>query len=71
MRSLRMALSKSNSLTRRYQKLDKYHAEIMKPAKSGKPRQCVHSSVAFKKYVKTFRQICLVENEDAKFMYSP
>jgi len=30
-----MALRKSNSLTRRYQKLEKYHAEIMKPAKSG------------------------------------
>ena len=66
-----MALSKSNSLTRRYKKLEKYHAEIMKPAKSGKARQCVHSCVAFKKYVKTFRQICLVENEAAKFMYSP
>jgi hypothetical protein len=66
-----MALSKSNSLTRRYAKLDKYHAEIMKPSKGKKNRQCVHSSVAFKKYVKTFRQICLVENADAKFMYSP
>ena len=44
-----MALSKSNSLTRRYQKLDKYHDEIMKPAKNGKPRQCVHSSVKVQK----------------------
>ena len=59
-----MALSKSNSLTRRYQKLEKYHAEIMKPAKSGKPRQCVHSSVAFKKYVNlslTYTQYAVCE----------
>ena len=65
-----MPLSKSNSLMRRYAKLDKYHYEIMKPSKGKKPRQCVDSSVAFKKYVKTFRQICLVENADAKFMFA-
>ena len=28
-----MALNKSNSLTRRYAKLEKYHDEIMKPSK--------------------------------------
>jgi hypothetical protein len=65
-----MTLKKSNSLTRRYAKLDQLHAEIMKPAKGTKTRQCVHSSVAFKKYIKTYRQICLVENADAKFMYA-
>ena len=65
-----MSLRKSNSLTRRYAKLDKLHAEIMKPAKGKKERQCVKSSDAFKKYIKTYRQICLVENEDAKFMYA-
>ncbi len=64
-----MALNKSNSLTRRYAKLEKYHDEIMKPSKGKKLRQCIHSSGAFKKYVKTYRQICLVENADAKFMY--
>ena len=63
-------MAKSNSLLRRYDKLDKLHNEIMQKPKT-KNRQCVHSAVAFKKYVKTFRQICLVENEDAKFMYSP
>ncbi|BCV06233.1 MAG: hypothetical protein CM15mV128_340 [Caudoviricetes sp.] len=41
----------------------------MKPAKGSKARQCIHSANAFKKYVKTFRQINLVENDDAKFMY--
>ena len=65
-----MSPRKSNSLTRRYAKLDKLHAEIMEPAKGKKERQCVHSSDAFKKYIKTYRQICLVENEDAKFMYA-
>ena len=64
-----MALTKSNSLLKRYAKLEKYHAEIMKPAKGRKARQCIHSANAFKKYVKTFRQINLVENDDAKFMY--
>ena len=44
--------AKSNSLLRRYEKLKKYHAEIMLPAKVG-TRQCVHSLKAFKKYIKT------------------
>jgi hypothetical protein len=61
-----MALS--NSLIRRYAKLDKLHDEIMKPAKT-RGRQCVHTSVAFKKYIKTYRQIVGVENEDAKFIH--
>jgi len=43
-----MALSKSNSLTRRYAKLEKYHDEIMRPSKGKKLRQCIHSSVALK-----------------------
>ena len=65
-----MTLNKSNSLIRRYARLDELHSEIMKPSKGKKLRQCVHSAVAFKKYIKTYRQICLVENEDAKFMYT-
>ena len=61
--------AKSNSLLRRYEKLKKYHAEIMLPAKVG-TRQCVHSLIAFKKYVKTYRQIVGVENSDATFKYT-
>ena len=61
-----MALS--NSLIRRYAKLQKLHDEIMRPIKN-KGRQCVHTSVAFKKYIKTYRQIVGVENEDAKFIH--
>jgi len=60
---------KSNSLIRRYAKLQKLHDEIMRPAKS-KGRQCVHTLNAKKKYDKTFRQIVGVENEDAKFIYA-
>ena len=68
MRSLkRMALS--NSLIRRYAKLQKLHDEIMRPVKS-KGRQCIHTLNAKKKYDKTFRQIVGVENEDAKFIYA-
>ncbi len=59
-----MALS--NNLIRRYAKLDKLHDEIMKPAKT-RGRQCVHTSGASKKYIKTYRQIVGVENENAKF----
>ena len=64
-----MMATRSNSLLRRYDKLKKYHAEIMLPAKVG-TRQCVHSLKAFKKYIKTFRQIVLVENGDAAFKYT-
>jgi|TARA_E500000305_G_C3920946_1_gene188067 hypothetical protein len=42
----------------------------MRPAKNPGTRQCVHSAKAFKKYIKTYRQIVGVENEDAKFVYS-
>ena len=62
-----MALS--NSLIRRYAKLQKLHDEIMKPAKN-KGRQCVHTLNAKKKYDKTYRQIVGTEDEDAKFIYS-
>ena len=65
--SLRMALS--NSLIRKYAKLQKLHDEIMKPAKN-RSRQCVHTLKAKKKYDKTYRQIVGTENEDAKFIYS-
>jgi len=62
-----MALS--NSLVRKYAKLQKLHDEIMKPIKT-KGRQCVHTAIAKKKYDKTYRQIVGTENEDAKFIYS-
>jgi hypothetical protein len=62
-----MALS--NSLIRKYAKLQKLHDEIMKPAKN-RSRQCVHTLKAKKKYDKTYRQIVGTENEDAKFIYS-
>ena len=61
-------MARSNSLLRRYIKLEKLHYEIMKPVKNNE-RQCVHSLQAFKKYVKTYRQIVLVENEDSKFLH--
>jgi len=61
--------AKSNSLIRRYAKLQKLHDEIMRPIKN-KGRQCVHTVIAKKKYDKTFRQIVSVENEDAKFIYA-
>jgi len=32
--------------------------------------QCVHSLQAFKKYIKTYRQIIGVENGDASFRYT-
>jgi hypothetical protein len=64
-----MMATRSNSLLRRYDKLKKYHAEIMLPAKVG-TRQCVHSLKAFKKYIKTYRQIVGVENGDATFKYT-
>ena len=54
-------MSKSNSLLRRYDKLNKLHGEIMQKPLSNK-RQCVHSLKAFKKYIKTYRQIVCVEN---------
>ena len=60
--------AKSNSLLRRYEKLKKYHAEIMLPKQN--TGQCVHSLKAFKSYVKTFRQIVLVENGDSIFKYT-
>ena len=62
-------MSKSNSLLRRYAKLQKLHDEIMRPVKN-KGRQCVHTLEAKKKYDKTYRQIVCVENEDAKFIYA-
>ena len=61
-----MALS--NSLIRKYAKLQKLHDEIMKPAKN-RSRQCVHTLKAKKKYDKTYRQIVGTENEDAKFIH--
>ena len=61
-----MALS--NSLIRRYAKLQKLHDEIMRPVKN-KGRQYVHTLNAKKKYDKTYRQIVGVENEDAKFIH--
>jgi hypothetical protein len=61
-------MAKSNSLLRRYIKLEKLHDEIMKPVKNN-GRQCVNSLKAFKKYEKTYRQIVLIENEDSKFLY--
>lgn len=63
-------MARSNSLLRRYEKLQTLHSEIMRPAKNPGTRQCVHSVKAFKKYIKTYRQIVGVENEDAKFVYS-
>ena len=62
-------MARSNSLLRRYAKLQKLHGEIMLPAKVG-TRQCVHSLKAFKKYIKTYRQIVGVENSDATFKYT-
>ena len=59
-------MARSNSLLRRYAKLNKLHDEIMQKPKNN-VGQCVHSLQAFKKYVKTFRQIVLVENGDAIF----
>ncbi len=53
-------MSKSNSLLRRYAKLQKLHDEIMRPVKS-RGRQCVHTVEAKKKYDKTYRQIVGVE----------
>ena len=63
-------MARSNSLLRRYEKLQTLHSEIMRPAKNPGSRQCVHSAKAFKKYIKVYRQIVGVENEDAKFVYS-
>jgi len=61
--------AKSNSLIRRYAKLQKLHDEIMQKPKNN-VGQCVHSLQAFKKYIKTFRQIVLVENSDATFKHT-
>jgi uncharacterized protein YaaR (DUF327 family) len=61
--------AKSNSLLRRYDKLNKLHREIMQKNKINS-RQCVNSLQAFKKYIKTFRQIVVVENGDATFKYT-
>ncbi len=60
-------MAKSNSLLRRYDRLDKLHSEIMQKPKTNN-RQCVNSLKAFKKYVKIYRQIVCVENEDSKFI---
>ena len=54
---------------RRYDKLNQLHSEIMQKPKNNSG-QCVHSLQAFKKYIKTFRQIVLVENGDATFKYT-
>ena len=48
-------MAKSNSLLRRYAKLNQLHGEIMQKPKNN-VGQCVHSLQAFKKYIKTFRQ---------------
>jgi len=61
--------AKSNSLLRRYAKLNQLHGEIMQKPKQNNG-QCVHSLKAFKSYIKTFRQIVLVENSDATFKYT-
>ena len=61
--------TKSNSLLRRYDKLNKLHKEIMQKPKNN-VGQCVHSLQAFKKYIKTYRQIVGVENGDASFRYT-
>jgi|TARA_B100000767_G_scaffold159343_1_gene149520 hypothetical protein len=61
--------TKSNSLLRRYAKLNELHGEIMQKPKNN-IGQCVHSLQAFKKYIKTFRQIVLVENGDAIFKHT-
>jgi|TARA_R110002126_G_scaffold105674_1_gene240091 hypothetical protein len=62
-------MAKSNSLIRRYAKLQKLHGEIMQKPKNNS-RQCVHSLKAFKSYIKTYRQIIGVENGDATFIYT-
>ena len=62
-------MARSNSLLRRYAKLQKLHGEIMQKPKEN-TGQCVHSLKAFKSYVKTFRQIVGVENGDATFKYT-
>lgn len=62
-------MSKSNSLLQSYEILHKLHGEIMQKPLTNK-RQCVHSLQAFKKYIKTYRQIVCVENEDAKFIHA-
>jgi len=62
-------MAKSNSLIRRYAKLNKLHGEIMQKPKVNS-RQCVHSLKAFKSYIKVYRQIVGVENEDAKFIHA-
>ena len=62
-------MARSNSLLRRYAKLQKLHGEIMQRPKEN-TGQCVHSLKAFKSYVKTFRQIVLVENGDATFKFT-
>tara|TARA_R100001443_G_scaffold6230_1_gene15001 strand:+ start:2542 stop:2736 length:195 start_codon:yes stop_codon:yes gene_type:complete len=62
-------MAKSNSLLRRYDKLNKLHGVIMQKPKTNN-RQCVHSLQAFKKYIKTYRQIVCVENEDSKFIHA-
>jgi len=62
-------MARSNSLLRRYAKLQKLHGEIMQKPKEN-AGQCVHSLKAFKSYVKTFRQIVLVENGDSIFKYT-
>ena len=62
-------MARSNSLLRRYDRLDKLHNEIMQKPKTNN-RQCVHSLKAFKKYVKIYRQIVCVENEDSKFIHA-
>ncbi len=62
-------MARSNSLLRRYAKLNKLHDEIMQKPKNN-TGQCVHSVQAFKKYIKTFRQIVLVENGDAIFKHT-
>jgi hypothetical protein len=61
--------AKSNSLLRRYAKLNELHSEIMQKPKNN-VGQCVHSLQAFKKYIRTFRQIVLVENGDATFKHT-
>ena len=61
--------AKSNSLLRRYAKLNELHSEIMQKPKQNSG-QCVHLLQAFKKYIRTFRQIVLVENGDATFKHT-
>lgn len=62
-------MAKSNSLLRRYEKLNKLHSEIMQKPKTNS-RQCNKSVLAFKSYIKTYRQIVCVENEDLKFIHA-